>query len=346
MMGGRIRSHTTLPVAEVAAGWVLEEEAGLSLARDSALESWLDESVAHAAAYEQARYAHDAVGRFGGEHEMMALREAALRTRPEHFGRPIGKIAAGLAALALFGGAGWWAFDRAIVANTQPTKVASEMASAHYQTETGERSTVSLPDGSVMTLNTASLAELAYSRTERAVRLHHGQALFRVAHDREAPFKVYAGDRVITAIGTSFEVYLDGDHVRVALLEGSVNVGRRNSDETARPMAVDTLNAGEVLFAAPGMPTSVRAADVERLLSWKEGLVAFDETPLSEVVKEMNRYASKPLVLADAAVGRHRVSGTFRVGETERFARTMSELFPINNTSSADGQTVLSSKAE
>lgn len=347
MMGCRTKSHTTMPVAEVAAGWVLEEEAGLSLARDNALEVWLAEDVAHADAYQQARYAQEAVGRFGAEHEMMALREAALCARPEQFGRPIGKIAAGLAALMLISGAGWWALDRGlIVANTQPTQVTSELGSARYQTARGERSTVTLADGSVMTLNTASLADVSYDGSERAVSLHRGQALFDVAHDPETPFKVYAGDRVITAIGTSFEVYLDGDQVRVALLEGRVNVVQRNSEGTSRPLAENTLNAGEVLFASPAMPTRVRGGDVERLLSWKDGLVAFDQTPLSEAVKEMNRYASRPLILADGVVGRHRVSGTFRVGETERFARTVSELFPITSTSSGDGRTVLSDTAE
>lgn len=347
MIGPRPSSQITRSIAEVAAAWVLEEEAGLSLHRNGLLETWLSESDDHVAAYHQARFACDAVGRQGPELEMMALREAALRARPERFGLPPALVAAGVAALVVVGAGGWWMVDRAPMGRgAAPTSAtAADPGAARYQTAVGERSTVTLPDGSVMTLNTASVAQVAYARSERGVRLLAGQAMFNVAHDRATPFRVYAGDRVITATGTAFEVYLDGDRVRVALLEGAVTVAPRGP--TSPPSSADeTLSAGEVLTAAPDEPTRVRNEDVERLAGWRGGLVAFDDTPLSEAVEEINRYTARPIMLADAAVGRNRVSGTFRVGEPDRFARTMSELFPVELTSSEDGRSVLSSRAE
>lgn len=348
MIGARISSHAARPAAEVAAAWVLEEETGLSLARNGLLEAWLAESEDHVAAYHQARFAYDAVGRQGPELEMMALREAALRARPERFGLPSALIAASVVAVAVVGMGGWWVIHRAPAApGLAPTStVAADARAARYQTAVGERSTVTLPDGSLMTLNTASLAQVAYDRSERGVRLLAGQAMFTVAHDRAAPFRVYAGDRVITATGTAFEVYLDGDRVRVALLEGSVTVAPRSRSAATPLSAGETLSAGEVLTAAPDTPTRVRSEDVERLAGWRGGLVAFDDTPLIEAVREINRYTTKPIVVADAAAGRNRVSGTFRVGEPDRFARTMSELFPVEQTSSVDGRSVLSSRVE
>lgn len=348
MIGARISSQAARPVAEVAAAWVLEEETGLSLARNGLLEAWLAESEDHVAAYHQARFAYDAVGRQGPELEMMALREAALRARPERFGLPPALIAAGVVAVAVIGMSGWWVIDRSPMGSgPAPTAaIVADPGAARYQTAVGERSTVTLPDGSLMTLNTASLAQVAYDRSERGVRLLAGQAFFTVAHDRAAPFRVYAGDRVITATGTAFEVYLDGDRVRVALLEGSVTVGPRSRSAATPASADETLSAGEVLTAATDAPTRVRSGDVERLAGWRGGLVAFDDTPLSEAVTEINRYTTKPIMVADAAAGRNRVSGTFRVGESDRFARTMTELFPVERTSSADGRSVLSSRAE
>lgn len=349
MIGIRIMSEVERPVAEVAAAWVLEEEKGLSLARNGLLEAWLAESEDHVAAYRQARSAYDAVGRQGSELEMMGLREAALRARPERFGLPTVLIAASVVAVAVIGMGGWWAIDRApAVPMTAPTwAVAADARPARYQTAVGERSTVTLPDGSLMTLNTASLAQVAYDRSERGVRLLAGQAMFTVAHNLAAPFRVYAGDRVITATGTAFEVYLDGDRVRVALLEGSVTVApRRRSAGTPSSSEGEMLTAGEVLTASPDAPTRIRSEDVERLAGWRGGLVVFNDTPLSEAVREINRYTTKPIVVADAAAGRNRVSGTFRVGEPDRFARTMSELFPVEQTSSADGRSVLSSREQ
>lgn len=340
MIRARTPAETARSVDEVAAAWVLEEETGLSFSRNALLEAWVGEAEAHAAAYERARFAHDAVGRHGAAAEMMALREAALRARPDRFHLHPRLIAASAALLMAFAASGWWVADRLASLGTAPTMVETARV-GRYATAVGERSTVTLPDGSSMVLNTATVAEVSYRGDERGIVLRTGQALFTVAHDRRAPFRVYAGDRVITATGTAFEVYLEAGAVRVSLLEGGVTVSPRTAAGQVPALAPDTLTAGEVLIAAPGEPTRVRSADVERLSSWRAGLVSFDDALLSEAVKEINRYTARPIILADAAAGRNRVSGTFRVGEPERFARTVSEVFPLRMESSADGRTVL-----
>lgn len=334
-------------VEEIAAAWVLEEEAGLSLGRNTLLEAWLAEAEVHAVAYEKVRFAHDAVGRHGGAAEMMALREAALRARPDRFTLPPRLIAASVALLVGVSASGWWAADRAGLLDEGPTVAkASPASSGRYETAVGERSTVTLPDGSSMMLNTATITQVAYNGRERGVLLISGQALFTVAQGQTDPFRVYAGDRVITATGTAFEVYLEGGTVRVSLIEGTVKVSRRlAAGETVSP-SEDDLTAGEVLIAAPGAPTRVRSADVVRLSSWRAGLVSFDDAPLSEAVQEINRYTTRPIVLADAVAGGYRVSGTFRVGEPERFARTVSELFPLEMDSSDDGGSILRAASE
>lgn len=352
MIGAREATHASVDIAEVAAAWVLEEEAGLSLHRNGLLEAWLAEADEHVTAYNQARFAYDAVGRQGAEPEMMALREAALRARSERFGLSPALVAASVAALAVMGFGGWWAVDRTHMAPgpkadaTSVSNLVVDPDTARYETAVGERSTVTLPDGSIMTLNTASVAQIDYDGSERGVRLLAGQAMFTVAHDRPLPFRVYAGDRVITATGTAFEVYLNGDRVRVALLEGVVKVSPRGKPTVSLTSTDEVLSAGEVLTAGPGLSTSVRSQDVARLVGWRGGLVAFEDTPLSEAVAEINRYTNHPVILTDSSVGRYRVSGTFRVGEPERFARTMSELFPVDLTSSVDGRSTLANRPQ
>lgn len=342
MIGALKSAGSPDSVREIAAAWVLEEEGGLSPSRNAMLEAWLAETQEHLSAYEAVRFAHDAVGRHGAAMEMMALREAALRARPHRHGLPRGLIAAGVTLLLAFSASGWWVADRA----RQPLEAPPEgrtglVETGRYETAVGERSTVNLPDGSSMMLNTATVTQVAYTGQERGIVLLAGQAVFTVAHDRPAPFRVYAGDRVITATGTAFEVYLESGTVRVSLLEGAVKVSRRLSAESVQPAAEDELTAGEILVAAPNGPTRVRSADVARLSSWRAGLVSFDDAPLSEAVREINRYSVRPIVLVDVAAGRHRVSGTFRTGEPERFARTLTELFPVQLEPSADGRLLL-----
>jgi len=78
-----------------------------------------------------------------------------------------------------------------------------------YATRIGERSTIRLADGSVVTLDTASRVSLDLTTANREVHLLGGQANFEVAKDKARPFVVYAGDRRITAVGTAFDVRLD-----------------------------------------------------------------------------------------------------------------------------------------
>ncbi len=62
---------------------------------------------------------------------------------------------------------------------------------------------------------------------------------------------------------------------------------------------------------------------------WREGLLSFDDRPLAEAVAEVNRYAPEPIVITDPAVASMRISGQFRAGDAERFARTVAEIHPL-----------------
>jgi transmembrane sensor len=260
-------------------------------------------------------------------------------------------IAAAIGILTLAGSIAWWALQirddsmRAALDGASVPSPQSAVNPSRYFTAIGERSTVTLPDGSVMVLNTLSEAEVTYQQNERRVRLIQGQALFTVAHDQAAPFRVYAADRVITAVGTVFDVYLKGASVQVAMIEGTVRVStaqpalHERKDETT-----ETLSAGEALTASPDRPVIVKLANVQRVASWRAGLLTFDETRLADAVEEINRYTTNPISLSDPKAGNYRVTGTFRTGEPERFARTMTQLFPLELEKTPQGRSLLRSK--
>lgn len=340
MIGSKVSRHAVLSLEEVAAGWALEQEAGLDARRIDHLRAWIAEAPEHGTAYDRACLALQTSTRYRAEPEMMALRKAALKARPDRRSLPRAWAAAVAATLVTVSAGAWWALDqRPSVRDVGSAVLATAPGFALYETAVGERSTITLPDGSIMNLNTASIVQVAYSGSERRVNLVKGQALFDVVHDASTPFSVHVADRVVTATGTVFDVYLDGTSLRVAMLEGTVEV----TEARRSPLPPEALSAGEVLLAAPGAPTRVRSENVEQLAVWRSGLVSFEDTRLSEAVEEINRYTSRPIVLADAEAGLHRVSGTFRAAEPDRFARTLSDLFPLT-LSSEDGQFVLSSR--
>lgn len=115
------------------------------------------------------------------------------------------------------------------------------------RTGIGERRTVLLDDGTQVTLNTATRMTVDYDKHRRHVRLESGEAFFEVAKRPEWPFVVTAGDREVTALGTSFLVRRDSARIAVTLLEGKVRVtspGSTNATPVSSPMETEHKQAG------------------------------------------------------------------------------------------------------
>ena len=93
-----------------------------------------------------------------------------------------------------------------------------------YITRVGEQATYSLADGSVLTLNTDTEVEVNYSKGKRSIILHHGEAGFDVAKNKERPFVVYAGKGMVWAVGTAFNINHRQAYVDVIVSEGTVKV--------------------------------------------------------------------------------------------------------------------------
>ena len=95
---------------------------------------------------------------------------------------------------------------------------------ALYATIVGEQATHTLKDQSVLHLNTNSQVQVEYSKDIRRLTLLQGEVHFEVSPDKARPFEVYAGNRLVRAVGTAFSVRLDKDRVRVVVSEGIVDL--------------------------------------------------------------------------------------------------------------------------
>jgi len=336
---------------DVAAQWMVEAEYGrLSKADEERLDAWLDADPAHARAWDDVHAATELARLNAADERIKAHRRAALALKPHRSGWSRLLLAASIAVIVLGGGlialrdAG--VGKEADVASNAPLK---DPDTAVYRTAVGERSTVALPDGSFVTLDTNSVLKVAYNGKERGVQLLQGQALFDVAKHKGLDFRVYAGDRTITAVGTKFNVRLTGEGgaaaVKVALLEGVVTV--RVKPPFGAPVSDKgevTMAAGELLEVERAEPVRIVTADLERESSWRLGVVTFVDEPLSQAVAEMNRYTPRPIVIDDRELAARRISGTYRTGDPERFAEMIAEIFPVEVEHSADGAPILKSR--
>lgn len=200
--------------------------------------------------------------------------------------------------------------------------------SEHYATAVGARQQVSLADGSVLTLNTATQLRTLVNESGRKVWLEDGEAYFDIAHDKKHPFVVIAGDRRITVLGTRFVVRRQGDQVNVVVEEGRVQIASAQAPKGAEPTVLTrnqaaVTNAGNVLV----MPKAPKQIDDE--LSWRQGKLVFDQTTLGDAASQFNRYNTRKLVIADAAIARIRIGGSFDANNMGGFVALLKQGFGL-----------------
>ena len=123
-------------------------------------------------------------------------------------------------------------------------------------TAVGQQRSVTLADESVVTLNTNSIIETRLAADVRSVYLRKGEVYFAVAHDQARPFYVHAGDALVRAVGTAFDVRVRDDaRVEVIVAEGRVEVqvaaaagaGDHVPGQVGAWSAARALDAGEQL---------------------------------------------------------------------------------------------------
>jgi len=322
---------------EVAAYWhgVLDEGEP-DLAQRERFETWLAADPAHRAAYTSVDRAWAGMANVGVDERILSMRRAALAAprRPRHGWLHPTAIAASIIAVA--------GLVAGILLLQSPWS--TDPNAAEFATQVGERSSISLPDGSTVALDTDSRIKVAFNGQVRRVRLLAGQAWFEVAKNQARPFVVEAGDRKVTAHGTAFDVRLD-DHngVRVTLIEGRVSVEALNPSGAGPNISVDheDLLPGDQLIVTGARPATKRRTDVTKATSWREGQIIFDDDTLAAAVAEVNRYSAKKIILSDPRLASLRMSGVFIAGHSDSFVETVTGNFPIKVTSDSDGRLVL-----
>jgi len=177
-----------------------------------------------------------------------------------------------------------------------------------YSTGIGEQRTIALLDGSTVELNARSSLRVHLSAGQRDVTLLEGQALFRVAKDARRPFVVRAGDAQVRAVGTEFDVYRKQSETVVTVVEGRVET---YGDSGRTGEAAIVLTAGERLTVLPHTVTKPTRTDPSVATAWLQKRLIFEETPLSEVAEEFNRYNRRPLSIEDLELKMLKISGVY-----------------------------------
>jgi transmembrane sensor len=221
---------------------------------------------------------------------------------------------------------------------------AEEMAPVQLiETSVGSNRTVALSDGSAVVLNTDTKLAVSFEPGHRDLRLARGEAHFRVAHDARAPFRVYAGGRLIQAVGTAFSVRLNEDgEIVVMVTDGTVSVAAAESSAVAEAQLVNAQQVLTLDSAGHGSVQDLEPVAVDMRLAWQRGMLVFQGEPLAEMLKEFDRYTTESFVIADPQLRKLRVGGYFRAGDVDALLIALRENFNIASSRDAVGRIVLS----
>lgn len=326
-------------IRDQAIAWRMRRDAGmLSPADAEAFRTWLAQAPEHQDAYAAADELWAASGELEHHPLFAETRDWSKRASRRTWLTQRAMAAAFLALAIGLGGVG-------VYLQIMPKPLADQS----FRTAVGQQATVTLPDGSQLTLNTDTVVRTKADEGRRLVYLDKGQAFFKVAHDRRHPFVVSAAGRTVTALGTQFDVRVDHGELKVVLVEGRVRVqsARPPADAlvskgeggqtsaSAQPMATD-MSAGSQLVAVDDSEWRLTPTNVTRETSWLKGQLVFDDEPLANIVEEMNRYSARKMVV-DPRLAQRRLSGNFTPGDVHGFSQALRAAGLADLRDGADG---------
>lgn len=284
-------------IREAAAEWaVLLADDALDDARRQALQQWLQADARHAEALAFAQRTWGALG------SLPADKPSPRRAVPGASG--VSRYSRRHPRLRRWGAAACLALLLGGLGLNQGEHLLLPLLADH-RTASGEVRSLTLSDGSQVTLDSASAIRLDYSAGQRRVELLAGAAIFQVAPQADRPFVVVASGGSAQALGTRFLVQHEaGERTLVGVLEHAVQV---NAAQQQR-----RLEEGDsVRYDAAGIHDA--RLDLQRAASWQRGLLIFDRQPLGQVIEQLNRYRPGYILIGRDALAQREVSGVFRL---------------------------------
>ena len=302
---------TSAEIDDIAAEWVARNDAGsLTDEEQQELKDWCAADVRHMGAFfrAQAIFIHtERAGALSAKYGAGLLAE--VREVPVISRRIL--IWGGAAAAASLMLAAVWTFDD---------------HQTEYVTRRGEIRTISLDDGSVITLNTASSASVRYTRRRRQIEIFEGEALFDVAEDARRPFRVILGNTEVLVLGTQFSIrHLKGEPSAILVEKGVVDVVYKDGVYVRSAQLTANMRAISVSpSSAGGLVTSaLDPSEVKSEMAWRQGMLAFRGTSLADAVRQFDRYGDSRIVIADPAIGQIPITGLFSAHRPRDFIETI-----------------------
>lgn len=260
---------------------------------DKELDEWLEQLASST---------HSPQGKFSAEESYSILQQRLIPARRKRKILSIRYVTAVAAGLVLLIGFGWMFYSY-----QRPARMLTVLTNAKTQR-------IQLPDGSEVTLNRHS--QLSYPETfgkERIVNLN-GEAYFEVSKNPEKPFRVKTNGVTVSVLGTHFNVnaYATDSLVETTLLEGSVAV----SDNKNGNQVILKPNETAVYRKATGMLTMHSDSDADNEISWRDGILSFDNATMGEIARQLSHHFNVTIQIEGERLRNYKLNASFKQDET------------------------------
>lgn len=311
-------SQTSQQADDVAIQWLIELNSGqCNLERQAEFKKWLASDVLHKAAFHKAALLWQNLGcvdalvfsevmldvpnpRWFGIKQQLAKLARSWRNLTSHKQQ---RLCLSYAALSAF-----------VIMLTSYNWLKTDADSLQYYSSAfAGNEQIMLPDGSLLTLSGRSAVQTAFSSELRQLTLLYGVAHFEVQSDPARPFSVQAGDLTVTAVGTAFEVRY-GAQVSVAVDEGRV---RLDANSTFSKPTKQLVQGEKIVFAGQNGFSAVMPYDATTGLSWRLGRLDYQNTPLEEVLLDLNRYRQQPIIMGHAELAKLKITASVAINNTD-----------------------------
>ncbi len=158
-------------------------------------------------------------------------------------------------------------------------------------TPNGTKLTVSLPDGSMVKLNSGSklLFQTPFGLNGTREISLVGEAYFEVTEDESKPFIVKTTGVETTVLGTTFNVsaYEEDNQVNVALVTGMVKVNVNHASQKTEKI----LSPSEMMtFSRKDRQVTVKNFEVDQVIGWKDQIIHFEKESLPRIIDRLERW--------------------------------------------------------
>lgn len=241
------------------------------------------------------------------------------------------------------------------VFNHNPPPIVLQPVVSTYQTKTGEIDTITLPDSSVLVLNTNTIVHMKYTNDVRVLELQQGEIHIDVAHDESRPLSVLANGKMIQAVGTSFNVEVTADLVELIVTEGKVLVENKSTNQFKADIANHKIKLPQSSLAVSkgekvdldidkksvAIKEVIKLAPIDIIssLSWQERKLIFRGETLAYVVDEISRYTDLKIELDnDEKLKKTNVVGVFKTGDVTELLAEFKKHFNITHKKTSDNK--------